>query len=101
MFQAENLDVFFDEFTVEALINDRAFKVIFDYEFSDLAFGAEGREISIRLATPSQFLINQGDAVIISQNSYRIASVKPLYDGKTTRITLRASNDKLYSPSQP
>ncbi|NJO48925.1 MAG: hypothetical protein HC840_04965 [Leptolyngbyaceae cyanobacterium RM2_2_4] len=98
MFQAENLDVFFNEFTVEALINDRAFRVIFDYEFDELSFSAEGRDISIRMPT-LDFSINQGDAVTIGQNSYRVASVRPVYDGKTTRLILRSSNDKLYNAS--
>jgi len=64
-------------------------QVIFNYGYRPFGFEAEGRNIEILVITSEIADMAQGESIVISSKTYKVASVQPYQDGAFSVIKLQ------------
>ncbi|MGL5805956.1 MAG: hypothetical protein ACRC11_11015 [Xenococcaceae cyanobacterium] len=89
--KSENLNLFLNDFAVDANINGILVKVLFDEEYLPLELGAEGRALTATGKTEDLKTIRHGMAISIEGKNYSVVGVHPIMDGKFTELELKES----------
>ena len=87
---AENLDVFFKEFTTVAIKQDGStIEVIFDYEYNEFLDNSEGRNITALLPTARISSLQLGEGLTARGRQYEIQSIQPQNDEVISKLILK------------
>ena len=84
----EDINIFFDEFAVVATLPSGEAKCLFDEEYLNVDFAAEGRSITALFITSTIAQLNHYDLITINGQDYQVVGIRPVDDGKITEIVL-------------
>lgn len=87
----ENISEFFNanEFAITASLPTGDALCIFDQEFLESDFGAEGRRFSALFDSAAIAQLSHYDTVVISEQTYEVIGIRPMDDGKLTEVILK------------
>jgi hypothetical protein len=85
----ENLDIFLDDFARVATLDGVETRVIFDSNYLEMGFGAEGRSITALGKSSRLSNARHGDPITIDGKTYTIVGVRPQGDGAFTELELK------------
>ena len=84
----EDINVFFDEFAITATLPSGDTPCIFDEEYLNADFAAEGRSITALFPTSAIAQLNHYDPIAINGQNYEVVGIRPVDDGNITEIIL-------------
>jgi hypothetical protein len=85
----ENLERYFNDFAVMAVINDQSIKIIFDETSDPMSLGSEGRDITALAITSEVTFVSHQDTLTIGGKAFEIVGINREMDGKLTELVLK------------